>query len=73
MDKLNKYICPAKYGATYSSAGTITAAATAYNFITTTNWWCSDGTFNLTTDSTTGTTGATALSFGADITTFASG
>ena len=73
MDVLNKFTCPAKYGATYGAAGTISAADTAGNFITATNWWCSDGTFNLTTSATTGTTTTTALSFGADITSFAAG
>lgn len=71
---LNKWTCPAKYGGPHATAGTITAAATpASNFITATNWWCSDGTFNLTTSAVTGTTAATAISFGADIATFNTG
>ena len=70
---LNKWTCPAKFAAGYAAAGTIIAANTATNFITATNWWCSDGTFNLTTAAGTGTTGAIALSFKADITIFAAG
>lgn len=59
--KFNKWTCPAKFTGNYATGATY-AAGTADTHMThsTNNWWCSDGTYNLTDSDAYGTGGATA-------------
>jgi hypothetical protein len=73
LQKLNKWTCPAKFtgdwpasNAAYDNTSVITTMAHSTN-----NWWCSDGTYNLTNSDAYGTDGAAAASNVKDATIFA--
>jgi hypothetical protein len=57
---LNKWTCPAKY--TWDNSAAKKENAYASVVISTKNWWCSDGSYNLTDDDLYATKGATATS-----------
>jgi hypothetical protein len=57
---LNKWTCPAKY--TWDNSAVKKENAYADVVISTKNWWCSDGSYNLTADDAYATKGATATS-----------
>lgn len=55
----NKWTCPAKYDAMVADAAPSTFATLKVN-LTNKNWWCSDGSYNLTAAAAYATEGATA-------------
>ena len=48
---MNKWTCPAKFKGDWASASNVTAASADFS---TDDWWCSDGTFNLTNNANRG-------------------
>jgi len=63
----NKWNCPAKFTNEWIADGDKTKLSSIV--MSTKNWWCSDGSFNLTDDAAYGTKGATASMNGATINT----
>jgi len=57
-DLFNKWNCPAKFTSDWLAAGA--KGELANITMATTNWWCSDGSYNLKDDAAYGTKGATA-------------
>jgi hypothetical protein len=56
----NRWICPAKF--TFNNAAAKKSKNIADVTLSTKNWWCSDGSYNLTDDDTYATKGAAATS-----------
>jgi len=63
----NKWNCPAKFTNEWIADGDKTKLSSIV--MSAKNWWCSDGSFNLTDDAAYGTKGATASMNGATINT----
>jgi len=57
-DLFNKWTCPAKFSNDHAAAGKVKAMTVALNA---TNWWCSDGTWNMKNDTAYHTKGATYI------------
>jgi hypothetical protein len=60
-EMINRWTCPAKFAWTNASVKKANAIV-ADGKMTTTNWWCSDGSYNLKDDDAYATKGATATS-----------